>query len=79
VNNEVHAFVVEDQDHPQMIESHAELYGLSGLIHGAGYVPCSKFVLDDVEEEAKVSHLCHHSKKLAISFGLINKGSGTPL
>jgi pentatricopeptide repeat protein len=25
VNNEVHAFVVEDQDHPQMIESHAEL------------------------------------------------------
>ncbi|CAM6014887.1 unnamed protein product [Sphagnum balticum] len=25
VNNEVHAFVVEDQDHPQMIESNAEL------------------------------------------------------
>jgi hypothetical protein len=48
-------------------------------MHGAGYVPCSKFVLDDVEEEANVSHLCHHSKKLAISFGLINKASGTPL
>ncbi|CAK9219482.1 unnamed protein product [Sphagnum troendelagicum] len=25
VNNEVHAVVVEEQDHPQMIESHAEL------------------------------------------------------
>jgi hypothetical protein len=36
-------------------------------------------VQNDVEEEAKVSHLCHHSKKLAISIGLINKASGTPL
>jgi hypothetical protein len=48
-------------------------------MHGAGYLPCSKFVLDEVEEEAKVSHLCQHGKKLAISFGLINKASGTPL
>ncbi|KAH9544580.1 hypothetical protein CY35_12G001600 [Sphagnum magellanicum] len=53
VNNEVHMFVVEDQDHPQMIEIHAELERLSGIMHDAGYLPYSKLVLHDVEEEEK--------------------------
>jgi hypothetical protein len=44
-----------------------------------GYVPCTEFVLDDVEEEEKLFHLCHHSEKLAIAFGLINTACGTPL
>ncbi|CAK9225565.1 unnamed protein product [Sphagnum troendelagicum] len=79
VNNEVHTFVVDDQDHPQMIKIRAELKRLSLLMHNAGYVPCTKFVLHDVEEEHKVFHLCHHSEKLAISFGLINTAPGTPL
>jgi len=78
VNNEVHTFVVEDQDHPQMIEIHAEMQRLSRLMHDAGYVPCTEFVLDGVEEE-KVFHLCNHSEKLAIAFGLINTAPGTPL
>ncbi len=69
MNNEVHTFVVEDQDHPQMIEIHAELQRLSGLMYDSGYVPCTESVLDDVEEEEKVFPLCHHSKKLAIAFG----------
>ncbi len=79
VNNEVHTFVVGDQDHPQMTEIHAELQRLSGLMHDAGYMPCTKFVLHDVEEEEQVLHLCHHSEKLAIAFGLINTAPGTPL
>jgi hypothetical protein len=36
-------------------------------------------MLHDVEEEHKVFHLCHHSEKLAIAFGLINTAPGTPL
>jgi hypothetical protein len=79
VNNEVHTFVVDDQDHPQMIEIHTELWRMSGLMHDAGYVLCTKFVLHDVEENKKVFHLCHHSKKLAIAFGLINTAFGIPL
>ncbi len=51
MNNEVHMLEEEDQDHPQMIEIHAELQRLSGLMHDAGYIPCTEFVLDDVEEE----------------------------
>ncbi len=79
VNNEVHTFVVDDQDHPLMIEIHAELQRLSGLMHDAGYVPSMKFVLHDVEVEEKTFHLCHHSEKLAIVFGLINTAPGSPL
>jgi pentatricopeptide repeat protein len=39
VNNEIHTFVVDDQDHPQMVEIHAELKRLSGQMKDAGYVP----------------------------------------
>jgi hypothetical protein len=77
VNNKVHTFVVEGQDHPQITEIHAELERLSGLMHDVGYLPCMKFVPHDVEEQ--VFYLCHHSEKLAIAFGLINTAPGTPL
>jgi len=79
VNSEVHRFVVDDQDHPQIIEIHAELLRLSALMHDAGYMPCTEFVLDDVEEEEKVFSLCHHCEKLALALGLINTPPGTPL
>ncbi len=79
VNNEVHTFVVDDQDHPQMPEIHAELQRLSGHMHDAGYRTCKKFIMHDVDEEEKVFRLCHHSEKLAIAFGLINSAPGTPL
>jgi hypothetical protein len=62
-----------------MIEIHTELRRMSGLMHDAGYVLCTKFVLHDVEEEEKVFHLRHHSEKLAIAFGLLNTAFGTPL
>jgi hypothetical protein len=71
MNNEVHTFLVDDQDQPHMNEIHAELQRLLGLMHDVGYVPCMKHVFHDVEEE-KVFHLYHHSEKLAIAFGLIN-------
>ncbi len=62
-----------------MPEIHAELQRLSGHMHDAGYRPCKKFIMHDVDEEEKVFHLCHHSEKLAIAFGLINSAPGTPL
>jgi hypothetical protein len=45
----------------------------SRLMHNAGYVPSTKFVLHDVaKEEEKVFHLCHHAKKLVTSFDKLN-------
>jgi pentatricopeptide repeat protein len=79
VNDAVHTFVVDDQIHPEMIKIRAELKRLSVLMHDAGYVPNTKSVLHDVEEEEKVIHLCHHSEKLAIAFGLMSTDPGTPL
>jgi hypothetical protein len=76
VNNKVHTFIVSDQEHPQITEIHAELKRLSGLMHDTGYVPDTKFVLHDMEEEDKMLHLCHHSEKLAIAFGLISTAPG---
>ncbi len=35
MNNEMYTFVVDNQDHPLMIEIHAELQRLSGLLHDA--------------------------------------------
>ncbi len=79
MNDVVHTFVVDDQIHPQMIKISAELKRLSGLMHDAGYVPDTKFVLHDMEEEENVFHLCHQSEKLAIAFGLMSTDPGTPL
>jgi len=64
------------KDHHQIVEIHAELKRLSGLTHDAGYVADTNFVL---QEEEKVSHLCHHSEKLTIAFEFINTVPGTPL
>ncbi|CAM6077301.1 unnamed protein product [Sphagnum tenellum] len=72
VNNEVHTLLVDDQDHPCMIEIHAELKRLLGLLHDAGYVPYIKFVPHGVGEDKKLFHLCHHGEKLTVAFGLIN-------
>uniref|UniRef100_UPI0040747504 Synthetic PPR-DYW protein n=1 Tax=synthetic construct TaxID=32630 RepID=UPI0040747504 len=79
VNNKVHEFVAGDKSHPQTKEIYAELERLSKQMKEAGYVPDTKFVLHDVEEEEKEQLLCYHSEKLAIAFGLISTPPGTPL
>jgi hypothetical protein len=78
VNNELHMFVVDDQDHPQISEIHAELKRLPRRMDDAGYVPNTKFVLHDVEEEEKRFQSCHHNQKLDIAYGLISTPLGTP-
>jgi hypothetical protein len=72
-------FVVDDQDHPQISEVHAELKRLSRHMDDAGYVPNTKFVLHDVEEEEKRFQSGDHNQKLAIAYGLISTSLGIPL
>jgi len=73
--------IVNDQDHPQMIDICAKLQRLPHqqpcLMQG--YVLHTKFVLCDVEEEENVFHLHHRNEKIAIALGLINIAPGTPL
>eukprot|EP01018_Ginkgo_biloba_P003196 Gb_11220 [translate_table: standard] len=79
VNKQVHAFRVGDKSHAQTHKIYAKLEKLSGQMKIAGYVPDTRFVLHDVEEEQKEQILCYHSEKLAIAFGLINTSPGTTL
>eukprot|EP01018_Ginkgo_biloba_P026026 Gb_12004 [translate_table: standard] len=77
VNKQVHVFLVGDRSHPQREKIYAKLERLSRQMKAAGYMPDTRFVLHDVEEEQKEQILCHHSEKLAIAFGLINSSIGT--
>ncbi|CAM6073937.1 unnamed protein product [Sphagnum tenellum] len=79
VNNEMHSFMVDDQGHPDITEIHAKLRKLSAQMEEIGYVPDTRFVLHDVDEEEKALQLCYHSEKLAIAFGLISTPPGTSL
>lgn len=79
VNKHMHTFVVGDRSHSQTQEIYAKLETLSGQMREAGYVPETKFVLNDLDNEQKDQILCHHSEKLALAFGLINTSPGTAI
>ncbi|XP_057984091.1 pentatricopeptide repeat-containing protein At2g33760-like [Malania oleifera] len=79
VDKKIHKFSVGDATHPRLKEIYSMLESLSKKLELAGYIPDTKFVLHDVEEELKVGILYTHSEKLAIAFGLIATPEGTPI
>ncbi|KAJ7538143.1 hypothetical protein O6H91_11G035700 [Diphasiastrum complanatum] len=79
VNNKLHVFVANDQDHPQIREIRAEVQRLVWNMKKLGYVPDTRFVSHDVNEKEKENSLCLHSEKLAIAFGLMSTAPPAPL
>eukprot|EP01018_Ginkgo_biloba_P003260 Gb_27377 [translate_table: standard] len=79
VNKQMHTFLVGDRSHPQTQKIYAKLEKLSRQMKAAGYVPDTRFVLYDVEEQQKEQFIRHHSEKLALAFGLINTSPGTAI
>jgi hypothetical protein len=71
--SETQRFVVDCQDRPQIVEICAKLKRLYVQMKNTCYMPNTKFVLHDVDEEERLIHLCHHNKKLAIASRLINR------
>lgn len=53
--------------------------GLNGQLRDAGYVPDTRYVLHDIDEEAKEQALMYHSERLAIAYGLISTPPRTTL
>ena len=45
----------------------------------AGYRPDTSEALHGLDEEGKVEHLCWHSEKLAIAFGLLTSAPSEPI
>ncbi|XP_059068287.1 pentatricopeptide repeat-containing protein At3g26782, mitochondrial-like [Cryptomeria japonica] len=68
-----------DRSHPQTQEIYTKLDKLALEMKAAGYIPDSKRLLNDVEEEENELFLYHHSEKLAIAFGLLNTPPGTTI
>ncbi|KAL4203367.1 hypothetical protein AMTRI_Chr01g103630 [Amborella trichopoda] len=78
VQRRVHCFIVGDS-HPMMDLISEKMGSINLKIRNMGYVPDTRFVLQDVGEDEKEYSLCCHSEKMAIAFGLISTSCGTPL
>ncbi|CAM8938236.1 unnamed protein product [Rhodiola kirilowii] len=79
IKNKVHMLLAGDTSHPQMSKILEKLNELAAEMKKAGYIPITKFVLQDVEEQDKEQMLCGHSEKLAVVFGLLNTTQGSSL
>ncbi|KAG5029176.1 hypothetical protein AAZX31_05G115300 [Glycine max] len=72
VNKQIHAFILGDKSHPQIDEINRQLNQFICRLAGAGYVPDTNFVLQDLEGEQREDSLRYHSEKLAIVFGIMS-------
>ncbi|KAJ4954439.1 hypothetical protein NE237_011222 [Protea cynaroides] len=79
VKHKVHTLLAGDKSHPQMNQIIERLGRVSMGMKKLGYLPNTKFVLQDVEEQDKEEILCGHSEKLAVVLGLLNTPPGSPL
>nr|XP_043607792.1 pentatricopeptide repeat-containing protein At5g13270, chloroplastic [Erigeron canadensis] len=75
VKGKVHRFVVGDRHHPQVHEIYSKLKEFDYLKNDTKEVTLSE---DDVLLERK-EQLLDHSERLAIAYGLISKGKGSPI
>ena len=79
ISNKVHRFVVGDRSHPEAKKIYDVLNNLSKKLKAEGYVPDTRLVLRNIDEEQKVHALCAHSEKLAIAYGLMHTPHGMPI
>ncbi|OVA03459.1 Pentatricopeptide repeat [Macleaya cordata] len=80
IGNKVHTFMARDRSHPQTEEIYLKLNQITErLKREGGYVPETKYVLHDIQEDEKIKMLYGHSERLAIAFGLIQTSPGTPI
>ena len=79
ISNKVHRFVVGDRSHPEAKEVYDVLNNLSDKLKAEGYIPDTRLVLCNIDEEQKVHALCAHSERLAIAYGLMHTPRGMPI
>ncbi|KAA8532685.1 hypothetical protein F0562_032718 [Nyssa sinensis] len=72
VRSRVHEYRAGDTSHPDSDKIYALLRGMKEQMKEAGYVPETKFVLHDIDQEGKEDALLAHSERLAVAQGLIS-------
>ncbi|KAL9235343.1 hypothetical protein vseg_010107 [Gypsophila vaccaria] len=76
VRRKIYTFMSIDELNPKIEQLHALLVELSSEMKQHGYIPQTKYVLHDLDEDEKERILLGHSEKLAVAFGLINTSKG---
>lgn len=64
---------------PEKSKAYEKLRSLHKGVKEAGYVSDTRYVLHDLDQEAKEKSLLYHSERLAIAYGLISTPPGTTL
>lgn len=77
--SKVHEYRAGDRSHPDHEKIYALLRGLKQLMKEDGYIPETKFVLHDVDQETKEDALMAHSERLAFAQGLMNSSARSPI
>ncbi|CAK9176302.1 unnamed protein product [Ilex paraguariensis] len=79
VRSRVHEYRAGDTSHPDNDKIYALLRGMKQQMKEAGYVPETKFVLHDIDQEGKEEALLAHSERLAVAQGLLSSAARSPL
>lgn len=79
IGNRAHCFISGDKTHADSDEIYKKLEEVMEEIRLVGYVPETKVVLHDVEDDVKECVLKSHSEKLAIAYGLLRTSKGMPI
>ncbi|KAJ9187911.1 hypothetical protein P3X46_003323 [Hevea brasiliensis] len=79
VRSRVHEYRAGDTSHPENDRIYAMLRGLRAQMKEAGYIPETRFVLHDIEQEGKEEALLAHSERLATAYGLLTSPARSPI
>lgn len=79
VRSRVHEYRAGDTSHPENDKIYALLRGMRSQMKEVGYIPETKFVLHDIDQEGKEEALLAHSERLAVAYGLISSPARSPI
>ncbi|KAK7318936.1 hypothetical protein RJT34_03645 [Clitoria ternatea] len=79
VRSRVHEYRAGDTSHPENDKIYALLRGMKAQMKEAGYIPETKFVLHDIDQEGKEEALLAHSERLAVGYGLLSSSARSPI
>ncbi|KAL2322943.1 hypothetical protein Fmac_027322 [Flemingia macrophylla] len=79
VRSRVHEYRAGDTSHPENDKIYALLRGMKAQMKEAGYIPETKFVLHDIDQEGKEEALLSHSERLAVAYGLLSSSARSPI
>ncbi|KAL8254957.1 hypothetical protein R6Q59_033178 [Mikania micrantha] len=79
IKTKVYEYRAGDTSHPEHEKLYSQLRCLKQPMKEAGYVPETKFVLHDVDQESKEEALLSHSERLALSQALLTSPARSPV